>query len=529
MSSIMYAAIYYGQQNLHYLLFIFLAGVIYVGATVFYRLYLSPLSKFPGPKIAAATRLYETYFQLLRGGTFTWHIETLHDQYGPVVRISPWEIHVKDPDFYHVLYAGPGKHRNKDPWFSFIAYPLSLFSTASHELHRPRRRVLAEFFKKKSVYELEPLIKDNLRKLCHHFSTVISGSTVIELHAAFYSFAVDVLSQYAFGTSDGFHYLDMHEVPDTWKMRMTSLFGFCRINRHFPMLVVGARLIPTLAAWFVPPLAHVFQMEKDVKKCVHRVRQSYRQSGDKQSSNVPELESHLPKTIYPSILANPDVPESEKELRRLEDDAIFLLMAGTDAPGQVLAITAFHVLNNPRVLQRLREELSSAIPDPSTLPDLVDLERLPYLSAVIKEGFRLSSVVTTRLPRSAPDEDLYYGDWIIPAGTFVSMSTYFILRDPNIFPQPSKFIPERWELCPTELQRLEKYLLPASKGTLGCLGQNLAWAWMYHVLAALFRRFEMKLYQTEERHAEMARDNFIGQTEAGMNNIKVTVLEECSL
>ena len=52
------------------------------------------------------------------------------------------------------------------------------------------------------------------------------------------------------------------------------------------------------------------------------------------------------------------------------------------------------------------------------------------------------------------------------------MSTYFILRDPNIFPEPTQFIPERWLLEPEELRRLERYLVPASKGTLGCLGQK---------------------------------------------------------
>lgn len=50
------------------------------------------------------------------------------------------------------------------------------------------------------------------------------------------------------------------------------------------------------------------------------------------------------------------------------------------------------------------------------------------------------------------------------------MSTYFILRDPKIFPEPSKFRPERWLLEPDELRKLERYLVPFSKGTLGCLG-----------------------------------------------------------
>ncbi|KAI9157893.1 benzoate 4-monooxygenase cytochrome P450 [Paramyrothecium foliicola] len=519
------AAIRYWHEYQIYLYYLVSATVVLSVGVVFYRLKLSPLAKFPGPKLAAATRLYETYFQLVKGGTFTWQIDDLHRRYGPIVRISPWEIHIKDPSFYHTLYAGPGRHRNKDPWFSFIAYPQSLFSTESHEIHRPRRRVLGEFFKKKSVYDVEPITKNNLQSLCRHFSTAHTTSAIIELHTACYSFAVDVLSQYAFGSSEGFHYLDQKEIPDTWKMRMTSLFGFCRINRHFPMLVAGARLVPTLASIVAPPFKHVHEMEKDVTSRVRNVIKSrvVNLNGKNGNNGTRRGSQGTPVAIYPTILANPDVPESEKQFRRLQDDAIFLLMAGTDAPGQVLAITIFHVLNNPNVLQKLRKELFTAIPDLASLPDLVQLEALPYLTSIIKEGLRISSVVTTRLPRSAPDEHLEYRGWIIPAGTIVSMSTYFILRDPDIFPEPCTFVPERWDLCPADLQKLEKYLLPASKGTLGCLGQNLAWAWMYHVLAALFRRFDMVLYDTTEKNVDMARDNFIGQTQEGMNNVKGTM------
>lgn len=61
--------------------------LIYVCALLFYRLYLSPLAKFPGSKLTAATGWYETYYQLIKkgGGQFTFQIERWHDQYGKSV------------------------------------------------------------------------------------------------------------------------------------------------------------------------------------------------------------------------------------------------------------------------------------------------------------------------------------------------------------------------------------------------------------------------------------------------------------
>lgn len=105
------------------------------------------------------------------------------------------------------------------------------------------------------------------------------------------------------------------------------------------------------------------------------------------------------KSTYTNNLADPEIPQSENGLERLEDDAIFLMMIGTDAPAQALAITLFHILNNPKVYERLKEELFTT-PDSTTVPT----------------GLRLLSIVTTRLPRSPRDEVLQYQNRRIPAG-----------------------------------------------------------------------------------------------------------------
>lgn len=253
------------EDDIHFRAYaaIFLLSItLYVVGLVLYRLTLSPLARFPGPRLAASTRLYETYFQIIKGGTFTWHIDQLHERYGPIVRITPWEIHIKDPDYYGTVYAGPGKHRNKDPWFSFISFPQSIFSTNGHELHRARRKVIAQFFKKNAVAATEPLIRENTEALCKHFSSACETRQPLELHAGFYSFTSDMLSQYAFGSELGFRYLDEPQFPEIWKQNITSMFEFCRIIRHFPIISHGAHFFPLMASWMVPRFGHVYRMEQ---------------------------------------------------------------------------------------------------------------------------------------------------------------------------------------------------------------------------------------------------------------------------
>jgi hypothetical protein len=58
------------------------------------RLFLSPIRHIPGPKLAALTRWYEFYFEVVLKGQYTFHIQELHKRYGPIVRVTPDEVHV---------------------------------------------------------------------------------------------------------------------------------------------------------------------------------------------------------------------------------------------------------------------------------------------------------------------------------------------------------------------------------------------------------------------------------------------------
>jgi hypothetical protein len=58
------------------------AIILYCLVLVFYRLALSPLARFPGPKLTAATLWYEFYYEVIKRGQFTFKVREWHEQYG---------------------------------------------------------------------------------------------------------------------------------------------------------------------------------------------------------------------------------------------------------------------------------------------------------------------------------------------------------------------------------------------------------------------------------------------------------------
>lgn len=180
------------------------------------------------------------------------------------------------------------------------------------------------------------------------------------------------------------------------------------------------------------------------------------------------------RTIVYEILDS-KLPPQDKAFQRVFEDVTSVSGAGFETTGSTLRVICFHVFSNPRILRHLREELKSAeakCPDDVLLVKV--LEKLPYLTATIMEGLRLSPGVATRQARIAPDRDLSYGKYRIPAGTPVGMTTILMHTDEELYPEPLSFKPERWindkggKRSPEEMP----LYAPFSRGTRVCLGMQ---------------------------------------------------------
>jgi cytochrome P450 len=250
------------------------------------------------------------------------------------------------------------------------------------------------------------------------------------------------------------------------------------------------------------------------------------------TSQIYDRASH--ETIFHEI-RNSKLPPEEKTTTRLWQDGQVTVVAGTLTTAWSFSVSTYHLLTLPRVLRKLKAELERAIPDANAYVPLSTLEQLPYLTACVQEGLRLSCGVSSRLQRVCPDEDLIFRDgkkrWVIPRNTPVAMTSLLLHYDEAVFPDPTTFTPERW----LENPRLDKYLIAFSRGSRQCIGINLAYAEIYLGLATIFRRYGsvdvrnekdlgiLELYETSKKDIEIIGDGITPLVSADSKGIRVEV------
>ena len=181
------------------------SAFLYFLGLVIHRWYLSPLASFPGPKLASLTLWYEFYFDVVQKGQYGFEIGRMHKKYGPIVRISPHELRIDDPEYYDELYGNHSTRRDKY-WWSYRSFgsTVSTFGTLSHDLHRVRRAAVSPYFSKKSVYALEPSIKAVVDRLCSRLTDARDSHEPVNLSYAYTALTVDIITNYAFGQPYGF-------------------------------------------------------------------------------------------------------------------------------------------------------------------------------------------------------------------------------------------------------------------------------------------------------------------------------------
>lgn len=181
-------------------------------------------------------------------------------------------------------------------------------------------------------------------------------------------------------------------------------------------------------------------------------------------------------------------PEAKLNLAEVRSICLTMVSAGLDTiPGNLIMGMAYMSTNEGQAVQaRALKAIEEVYPDGDAWKKCLVEEKVPYITALVKEVLRYWTVTPICLPRTSV-RDIPYKDTVIPAGTTFFMNAYAANYDAERFKFPDRFIPERF-LDDTEVGT-PHYAYGA--GSRVCAGSHLASRELYIAYVRLITAFEM--------------------------------------
>ncbi|KAH8428282.1 cytochrome P450 [Aspergillus melleus] len=440
---------------------------------LYYRAW-HPLASFKGPSAAATSRHW--IYRVTDRGFPEEELEKLHEEYQTqALRIGPNELHISDVSQYKVIYSQNKPFPKHGPFYDGFNTPHTVFTETDAGMHKERRRLLNPLFSRAGVFKLEPIIHAKTGVLMQKIRR-LQDTHDINVYDAFRCLTTEIIMEFAFAKS-----ANMLEESST-TFQSWFLTAFDAVARSFwklqewPLARKAAGILPIGVVTLIDPqIANVIKMLKFAETCL----QHYERNGN--------------TTSHPVVFDNlSSVPYDLKVT-----EAVDILIAGADTTASTLTAGLMNILSNPGIHSKLVNAVRGADIDVDGHSDyqLLELEKVAYLSACVKESLRIAMPVPGRLPRVVPHDlaqPFVVDNQVIPPGTVVSMSAYTMHTSEEIWgPDARVFNPDRW-LQP-EAKALEQYLCTFSKGARMCIGQNVAYAEVTIVMAYLFRNFDIRL------------------------------------
>ncbi|RLL98061.1 hypothetical protein CFD26_102885 [Aspergillus turcosus] len=440
---------------------------IYWLCSAFFLAVLHPLAKFPGPKLAAVSNWWLVYQECLLGKSLTDILVDLHQTHGPIVRYGP---HRAYSDIYNLRSKW-----DKDPEvYKAIVDGSSTFGLTNYHLAKERRDLIWPFYSRQSVQRMQKAINRQIGILVNHLDRQNKEGKLSNMSLAFRCLAQDIMADICLGISFGT--LEASDFESPLLFALDEGLDSYVLLKSFPTL---RKLLYSISSIVTFPSEAEFAAYGTMV-------------ADQVTRGIQQPHAIPPDTMLAFLV--PSSPEIAEEMPppKLSEELIIeelqtFVIGGGETVASAMTQCISGILQKPDLYKNVWEEIVQVWPEANApVPPIEALEKLPLLTAVIKESLRLSHGVVAPLPRVVPAGGAWIDSHYIPGGTSVGTSHVFIHMSPDHYDAPDEFKPERW------LGNVsDKYLVAFSKGPRGCVGINLAWCQLYLVLATVIRTIRM--------------------------------------
>ncbi|KAL7929735.1 cytochrome P450 [Trichoderma chlorosporum] len=449
-------------------------GLGYLVWLCIYNVYFHPLSKFPGPKLAAIFRF--PYSRLLISGKGHRMILDLHIKYGPIVRVAPDLLSFSQPDAVNDIRghrtAGQPEHK-KEP--SLYDHHENNALGANRADHTRYRRSFAYGFSQQSMLDQEPIIRGYVDQLMESLEKHgANGTKQIDLVRWLNYTTFDIIGDLAFGEPFG----SLQSSADhPWVKLIFSVVKQMSYLTAFKHL----RIIPGKQLKQIMPYIMPKGLSTKIAENEHLSAMKVRKRLETGSNRPDFITSMTAKRNGESLT-----------FTELTSNAVLLVLGGSETTATGLSAAAYYLAINTNAQAKLAHEVRTAFNSTEDIT-ITSVQNLTYMRAVIDEFMRMYPPVPSGTPRVIAQGGAMIAGKYVPENTVVEVWQWSLYHNPSYWTHPDDFIPERWLGDPTFANDRRECFQPFSVGPRNCVGMNLAYSEMRLILALLIMRFEIKL------------------------------------
>ena len=426
--------------------------------------FVSPLSKIPNAHFTAPF-LPTWMWWKRRTGFETRSVFAAHQRHGPIVRLAPKELSVASLDGLRQIYVG-GYERH--PWyfeeFANFGKP-NLVSMQQHKPHSEQKRMISHVYSKSYLQNSEDLkilshvlLFERLHPL---LDSAVQSDTPVEVLELFQAVNMDFMSAYLFGITNSTDFMrDVKARKHYLRMYQTKLL-------RLPGADMATKYIESQCL-FMCNAAEQCSMTPE-------------KTSTSTSFTNPVVYNQLSSQI--SKLSSTDSTKSKAVL--VGSEMLDHLVAGRETSAITLIYLMHELSRRPALQSALRSELLALSPpllysnNAPVLPHPRAIDGLPLLNAILYETLRLHAASPAPQPRITPAGGATiegYAD--IPAGVRISTAAYCLHRNPEAFPDPDAWKPERWLQGDQKkgggTEEMRRWFWAFGSGGRMCIGNNFA-------------------------------------------------------
>ncbi|KAI5864893.1 cytochrome P450 [Durotheca rogersii] len=417
-------------------------------SVVTYRLFLHKTKSFPGPKLAAASKLY--HLVKARDSRQHMFLDDLHKKYGDFVRTGPNEITIFHPDAVLPIHS-PSSRCTKTDWYDNLAPVNAVVLARVPREHDWRRRIWDHAYSIKALKQHEPTILKHALLVRDAIEERLNQSINATEWFEYYGFDVMGAVQYSksFGMLEARH---GHWVLDVFKAG-TIILGYMTAT---PWLI---HIVDSLN-FYRGVNSYLSWADESIRERIRAI--GWLIDDAKENSTI------------------------EQDWNWLMGDFLTMVTGGTEPVISAIVFLFYHLVANPYHASLVRDEIGTL----TSYSDTSQLSGLQHLNACIFETFRLHPSIPSGGLRMTPPEGIKINDTCIPGNTTVLVPQYTLARREDCFERAVEFIPERWTTKP-EMVKNRNAFMPWGIGSYSCVGKNLGLMEIRTLAVVLFDYFNI--------------------------------------